>query len=80
MPIEPQKLRQEWLGLGKDIHITTVDGKAVDGTFKGSDTQHFVLEAKGVLMIVSWSAVVTMEVAATPPQEYNARAPEKPKR
>ena len=80
MPIEPNKLRQEWLGLGKDVHVTTVDGKAVDGAFKGSDTQHFVLAHKDELIVVSWSAVVTMKVTATPPQEYDARAPENPKR
>jgi hypothetical protein len=78
MPIEPDKLREGWLG--KDVHVTTVDGKAVDGTFKGTDTQRFVLEAKGALMIVSWSAVVTMKVVVTQPQEYNARAGEKPTR
>ena len=79
MPREWDKLRQEWLGSGKIIHITTVDGRAVEGTFKGSGTEFFVLEAKGEPIIVSRSAVVTMKVAPPSPQEYNARTPEKPK-
>jgi hypothetical protein len=77
MPTEPERLRQEWLG--KNIHVTTVDGKTLEGTFKGIDPQSFVLETKGGLMIVFLSALVAMKLATTPPQEYNARAGENPK-
>jgi hypothetical protein len=76
MPTDPEKLRQGWLG--KDVHVTTVNGKALDGTLKGSDGERFVLADQGGLMLVPWSAVVAMQVVVTQPQEYNARAGEKP--
>lgn len=79
MPTDPEKLRKEWIG--QDIHVTTVvTGKALDGKLEGSDRERFVLADKGGLMLVPWSAVVTMEVVATRPQEYDARAVEKPTR
>ncbi len=77
MPTEPEKLRLGWIG--KDIHVTTVTGKGLDGLLDGSDREHFVLKDEGGLKLVTWSAVVTMEVAATRPQTYDAREGEKPK-